>query len=367
MRVFACGRLTLYPRRSFERFLARGEGRLVRRLQDADLVVVGAAAAAWPRDKLEPTIERADRLGLPVLGERAALRRLGILPALADEARPYSLDELARRSGLSTAELRLLVLFDVIEGEEGRFGFRAMKAAKAAGQLLGNVPLGDLVAACHRVRSAFDIAEPLSELQLTSDHGRVVLSAGGRIAELDGQLRLELQLPRADIDALVTSAEEARAAGDESGAERTLRQALAAAPKDADALFELGSLLCERGEFSEGMALLKKATRQHPGFADAWYNLGHAFEAQRRIGEAKDAYERAAEADPTYADPLFNLGMLSLEDAAYPEAIALLERYLTLDPSSEWSDRARKATTLARLTLMQAGSRSPDGAKRNPG
>jgi tetratricopeptide (TPR) repeat protein len=355
MRLFACGRLTLYPRRSWERSLARGGGRLARRIQDADLVVVGAAAAAWPREKLDAAIERADRLGLPVLGERAALRRLNILPALAEEARPYSLDELARRSGLPHAELRLLVLFDVIEGEDGRFGFRAMKAAKAAGALLRTVPLGDLVAACHRVRSAFDVAEPLSELQLASDHGRVVLSAGGRIAELDGQLRLELQLPRPDVDQLVASAEEARAAGEGERAERALRQALAAAPKDADALFELGSLLCERGEFSEGMALLRRATRLHPGFADAWYNLGHAFEAQRRIAEAKDAYERAAEADPTYADPLFNLGMLSLEEAAYPEAVALLERYVALDPDSEWSDRARKATKLARLTLMQSG------------
>jgi tetratricopeptide (TPR) repeat protein len=365
MRLFACGRLTLYPRRSWERFLARSGGRLVKRLQEADLVVVGGGAASWPKEKLEATLERTDRLGLPVLGERAALRRLKVLPPLADEARPYALDELARRAGLSQAEIRQLVLFDVIEGEDGRFGFRAMKAAKAAGQLLQKVPRGDLVAACHRVRSAFDIAEPLSELQLTSDHGRIVLTAGGRIAELDGQLRLELQLPRADVDALIASAEEARAAGEEEQAERTLRQALAAAPRDAEALYELGSLLSERGEFAEGTALLRKATRQHPGFADAWYNLGHACEAQGRIGEAKEAYERAAEADPTYADPLFNLGMLSLEDGSYAEAVALLERYLALDPDSEWSDRARKATTLARLSLMQAGS--PDGAKRNPG
>jgi len=356
MRVFACGRLTLYPRRSWERFLGRAGGRLARRFQDADLVVIGGGAAAWPKEKLDAALAKADTFGLAVLGERPALRRLNVLAPLADEARPYGLDELARRSGLPSAALRLLVLFDVIEGEDGAFGFRAMKAAKAAAQLLEKVPLGDLVAACHRVRSAFDIAEPLSELQLTSSDGRVVLSAGGRVAELDGQLRLELSLPRPDIDALLAGAEEARAAGEAERAERTLRQALAAAPKDADAFFELGSLLCERGEFTEGLALLRKATGQHPGFADAWYNLGHALERQGRLAEARDSYERAAAADLTYADPLYNLGMLSLEDGDFHAAIALLERYLALDPQSEWSGKARKAVTLARLTLMQSAA-----------
>ncbi len=104
------------------------------------------------------------------------------------------------------------------------------------------------------------------------------------------------------------------------------------------------------------MALLRKATRQHPGFADAWYNLGHALERQGRLAEAKDSYERAGAADLTYADPLYNLGMLSLEDGDFHAAIALLERYLALDPQSEWSGKARKAVTLARLTLMQSAA-----------
>ena len=355
MRVYACGRLTLYPRRSWERLLARSGSRLSRRLQDADLVVVGGGATTWPAARLTTALDKADRLHLPVLGERASLRRLDVLPPLAEEARPYSIDELSRRAGLPVATLRLLALFDVIESEGDRFGFRALKAARAAARLLEQVRLGELVAACHRVRSAFDVAEPLSQLQLTSDHGRIVLSASGRIAELDGQLRLELQLPRFDVESMLANAEEAREAGRPEIAERELRQALAAAPRDVDVLFELGSLLCEQDRAVEGISLLRMATRQSPAFADAWYNLGHALEASGRVEEALAAYRRAA-ADPSYADPLFNLGMLALEDGRYAEAIDWLERYLRLDTSSAWAEKARKAVALARLSIVQAAA-----------
>jgi tetratricopeptide (TPR) repeat protein len=336
--------------------LKRAGGTIAKRMQDADLAVVGGGAGGWPAGKLEPTLAAADRLKRPVLSERAFLRRIGMLPPLADEARPYGMADLAARAKLPAETLRNLVLFDVIEGDEGRFGFRAMKAAKEAAALLGRAPLPDLVAACHRVRSAFNIAEPLSELQLTAENGRIVLSAGGRIADLDGQLRLELQLARPDVEALLAAADEARQEGRDGDAERHLRQALAASPKDADVLFELGSLLCEQEKFAEGVALLQKAARAQPGFADAWYNIGHAFERQKRTAEARRAYQHAADADPAYADPLYNLGMLALEDGRYAEAIERLENYLSLDARSAWADTARKAIALARLSMVQAAA-----------
>jgi hypothetical protein len=356
MRVLVSGRLILIPRRSAERALKRTGGTIVRRAQDADLVVIGGGAGAWPGDKLAATLSGADRLKRPVISERAFLRRIGVLPPLPDEARPYEMQELSVRAGLPLATLRQLSLFDVIEGEDGRFGFRAMKGAKAAAPLLGKVPLADLVAACHRVRSAFNIAEPLSELQLAAENGRIVLSAGGRIADLNGQLRLELQLAGPDIEALIAGADEAREEGRADIAERQLRQALAASPKDADVLFDLGSLLCEQEKFAEGVALLQKAVRFQPNFADAWYNIGHAFEQQKRTEEARRAYHRAADADFQYADPLYNLGMLALEAGRYPESIELLERYIALDPKSGWADTARKAVALSRLSMVQAAA-----------
>jgi tetratricopeptide (TPR) repeat protein len=354
MRVFACGRLTLHPRRSWERALVRSGGAVAKRLQDADLVVIGGGAAAWPEAKLKTMLANADRHGTPVVSERDFLRRIAVLPPLPEEARPHRLADLAARAALSAEALRLLALFDVIEGDRDRYGFRALKAARAAAALLGKVGLADLVGACRRVRSAFNVAEPLSELQLTAEQGRIVLSAGGRIADLDGQLRLELQMAQPNVDALLASADGARQSGEDDLAEGYLRQALAAAPRDADALFELGSLLCEHDRFAEGMILLRKATRVQPDFADAWYNVGHALERQGRAGEAHEAYARAADSDPLYADPLFNLGMLCLEAGRFGDAIGRFQDYLRLDPTGEWAEKARKAVALARLSLMQA-------------
>jgi Tfp pilus assembly protein PilF len=327
---------------------------VAKRLQESDLVVVGGGASAWPEARLKATLASADRQGTPVVSERDFLRRIAVLPPLPEEARPHRLADLAARAGLPAETLRLLALFDVIEGDRDRYGFRALKAARAAAALLGKVGLADLVAACRRVRSAFNVAEPLSELQLTADQGMIVLSAGGRIADLDGQLRLELQVSQPNVDALVAAADEARQEGDDEAAEAHLRQALATAPKDADALFELGSLLCERDRFAEGMILLRKATRVQPTFADAWYNIAHALERQGRTGEAEEAYQRAADADPLYPDPLFNLGMLCLEAHRFAEAIDRFEDYLRLDPTGEWAAKARKAVALARLSQMHA-------------
>jgi tetratricopeptide (TPR) repeat protein len=284
------------------------------------------------------------------------MRSIGLLPPLAAEARPYTAADLAARSKLPLQTIERLAILDVIEGENGRYGFRAMKAAKAAKEILGRVSVAQLARACQRIRSVFDIAEPLCELQVATVDGQIVLHAGGRIAELDGQLRLGLDIAAPDVDQMLASAEDARIAGDEIVAERLLRQALAASPKDPDTLFELGSLLSERGDFTEGIALLRRATRLHPQFADAWYNIGHAFERQRRPEEARSAYEEAARVDPGFADPLFNLGMLCLDSGRFDIAIDRFEAYLRLDPASEWAERARKGIALARLSMVQAAT-----------
>ena len=116
-------------------------------------------------------------------------RRLGRIPLKSYRAAPACRSKRCGFSCCSTSS----------RAKATASGSGLWKAARAAARLLEQVRLGELVAACHRVRNAFDVAEPLSQLQLTSDHGRIVLSASGRIAELDGQLRLELQLPRFDI------------------------------------------------------------------------------------------------------------------------------------------------------------------------
>lgn len=358
MRVFAYGRFFRVPARTWERVLALKGDRRARRMRDADLVVVGTGAATREAHQIRADLAEARGRGIPVVSESAFLRRIGLLPPLAPEERPYTAADLAGRTRLSAETLDLLVLFDVLEADEsGRFGFRALKSVSQAATLLERASLVDLVLACRRIREALPVADPLSELHLTADaSGAIVLKAGGGLADVDGQLRLDLASGQAEAGSILADAEDARDAGDLDTAERLFRRALAMTPRDPDVLFDLGGLLCQRGECTEGLALLHKAARLQPGFADAWYNIGHAYEQLGRVDDACAAYEKAARADPNYPDPLYNLGMIALDRGRYPDAVAHFESYLRLDPTGDWAARARKALALARMSVLKSAN-----------
>ena len=355
MRVTTLGRLEGFPRRTWERVLAQKGGRRLKQARTADVVVVGAGAASRPEDVLATEIQALREHGKTILSERGFFRRLGLLPPLGEEPRTLSSGELASRAKVSSQRLDLFVLLDVVEGEEGRFGFRALKAAIQAATLIeGGAALRDVAYACNRMRAKLGVAEPLSALALATDaEGRLVLRSQGALAEFDGQLRLGLQGSAANAADLLTEAEDARAQGRPAAAIAVLRRALAIAPKDLDVLFELGSLLCEEGECEEGTKLLRRATTIRPDFADAWYNIGHAAEQEKRPRAARSAYERAVAADPSWPDAHYNLGMLALDDERYGEAVERFEAYLALDQSSEWAAKARKALALARISLVK--------------
>lgn len=355
MRVTTLGRLESFPRRTWERVLAQKGGRRLKQARSADVVVVGAGAAARPEETLAAEIGALRRQGKTVISERTFFRRLGLLPPLGAEPRTLSSEELASRAKVLGERLDLFVLLDVVEGEDGLFGFRALKAAIQAGTLIkGGATLRDVAYACNRMREKLGVSEPLSALALATDaDGRLVLRSQSSFAEFDGQLRLGLQGSAASAADLLTEAEDARTQGRTAAAITILRRALAVAPKDLDVLFELGSLLCEEGNCEEGAKLLRRATSIRPDFADAWYNIGHAAEQEMRPRAARSAYERAVAADPSWPDAHYNLGMLALDDERYGDAVERFEAYLALDPSSEWAGKARKALALARMSLVK--------------
>jgi tetratricopeptide (TPR) repeat protein len=356
MLVYSYGRISSCPARLWERALRqRGDVR-TRRYRNADLVVIGAGAAAWSEGDIGKMITASEQAGRSVLSERMFLRSIGLMPPPEPETMAYCLEEVAVLAKLPLDTVRLLAVFDVVQGDDERFGFRAIKAAGVAARLMAQgVSLAEIVAACVRLRQSHQVSSPLSQFQLGPDEGgSVVLRFAEGMAELDGQLRLGLDGSSTDVEQLLTAADHARDAGQTSDAEGLLRRALAGSPNDPEILFELGSLLCEETASAEGIALLQKAAILKPNLADAWFNIGCALERQHRPEEASRAYLRAVAADPTYPDPLYNLGMLDLDRAAYEEAVHWLERYLNLDNRGEWAAKARKGVMLARLSMSVA-------------
>jgi tetratricopeptide (TPR) repeat protein len=356
MRVYSYGRISSCPARLWERALThRGDSR-TRNYRQADIVVIGAGAAVRPVSDIINAIEDSEQAGRSVLSEQAFLRTVGLAPPPAPETMAYGLDEVAGLAKLPLDSVRLLAIFDVIEGANGRCGFRAIKAAGVAARLLAQgVSLAEIVVACARLRQSHQVSSPLSQFPIGPDEdGSLVLRFGQGMAELDGQIRLDLDGAATDVERLLTAADQARDAGRPCEAEQLFRRALAGSPNDPEVLFELGSLLCEEAAPAEGIALLQKAAILKPDLADAWFNIGCALERQHRPEEASLAYLRAVAADPTYPDPLYNLGMLDLDRAAYEEAVHWLERYLNLDNRGEWAAKARKGVMLARLSMSVA-------------
>src|SRR5687768_5585412 len=140
MRVFAYGRFQRIPSRTWERLLGQAGGRRARRMRDAELIIVGTGAATRDPAQIRADLGEARRQGVPVISESTFLRRIGLLPPLTQEERPYAAADLAARTRLGREVLDLLLLFDVLEADEdGRLGFRALKGAAQAASLLERV------------------------------------------------------------------------------------------------------------------------------------------------------------------------------------------------------------------------------------
>ena len=70
---------------------------------------------------------------------------------------------------------------------------------------------------------------------------------------------------------------------------------------------------------------------------------------------ARVCLERAIAADPDYADPVYNLAKLQFELGRFAEASRMWQRYLALDPDSEWSRRARSGLRLCQQQGQPSG------------
>lgn len=355
------GRVLTIPRRVMIADLER-RGAVVRRrlIRQAEVVGVGQGAVAMLADgRLQMRLGEAYALGAEVVGERALLRALGRLPALPPEPAALSIGELASRVNLEPATVRILILFDLIRPVGDDVGFRDLVTAREVARLLKeNVPLADIVQSTVEIgrRPGQPESHPLARHKLVCDRdGHLVVRSGTGLADLSGQLRLPLpDAGNPTVDSLFEEAEEAEETGDLAAAEMFYRRCVVLDRHDPIAPFNLANVLREQGRVDEARIFFQHALAIDPEFAEAWYNLAGLMEQAGQRELARDFLRRAVVADPYYGDPLYNLALWHFQVGDYAEAIVWWERYLDLDPDSEWSKKARQGLALCQQHLARS-------------
>ncbi len=330
-------------------------GAIVRRdvARHTAIMVVSHQAHRQLKDgRLQRKLQRADAAGALCLSENMLLDRLGLLPVRPTPPGAVSLEALPGKAGLSLEQLRLLVLFDVIQPQADGCSFRDLVVAREVARLLADgIGLANIIESADRAADKSDLEDrPLARLKLVSDRfGRIAARIGTGLAELDGQLRLPLaEGDNPSIDDLFEAAEDAEQAGDPAAAASLYQRCVRLDRRDPIAAFNLANVLRELGQTAAAKFHLRLAVAIDDGFADAWYNLALLMDAEGATAAARAGFERAIAADPDYADPVYNLAQLHFEAGAFAEAGRLWQRYLALDPDSEWARRARYGLALCR-------------------
>jgi len=111
-----------------------------------------------------------------------------------------------------------------------------------------------------------------------------------------------------------------------------LRDAIKLAPKHAEYHYELGLALSETGDMKAVIASLQEAVRLDPSFARAWYNLGLAKNGQGDVPGALDALQRGELANSRDPGIPYARATILAQQGRKPEAIAALNRVLSIAP-----------------------------------
>jgi hypothetical protein len=115
---------------------------------------------------------------------------------------------------------------------------------------------------------------------------------------------------RLQAEVLFREANRLMTAGDDDGAESSLREALRLAPDLAEAHANLGILLDALGAAEEGEACHRRAIALNPAYPQTHLNLGANLAERKRFDEAEAAYREALQRNPQSPATWSNLGVL---------------------------------------------------------
>jgi len=323
--------------------------------KQTDVLVVGELG--WPLlDDGRPSnsLAQAKSYRVPIASERQFLEWLGrSIPQ--EEARTYTVDQLAALSKLPKDIIDQLAMFGLIEARGGCFGFRDLAAARqVAGLLVAGTALSAITKSLCEIRKWLPDAR-LSNLRLFPESSdRILVEQMKGRTDKTGQFILDVEEPSDDADVVFQDAQSAEDAGDATTAEQLYRRAMKMDPADPAAPFNLGNVLRVLGRSLEAETAYRAAVKADPRFAQAWYNLADLLDVQRRTKEAIACLDRALEADPGYADAMFNMALLLQRIERHADAAQWWRRYLSIDGSSPSAAHAKRAMKYCEIQLAPA-------------
>ena len=215
------------------------------------------------------------------------------------------------------------------------------------------------------------VKQPLSELRVVSDNGRVAVQLSGQKMEaISGQILFDFDAR--ELGGITSFPEQKPKVNraheseiwfqkglelEESGAPvedavNAYRKVLDLNPGAAGALVNLGTIYYRLRKFEEAEKYYKDAIGADPGYPLAQFNLGNLYDEQGKVGEALEYYRRALELNPQYADAHFNLALLCERQGDALKAVHHWKTYLKLDNSGQWADIARRQLERLRQAVV---------------
>ena len=287
----------------------------------------------------------------------------------------YSRADVRRQFGLSERQLRSWERLELIHPAE-TYTFSDLIAIQTLIKLRENrIPPRKIGQALDSLRRKLAwIKEPLTELRIVSDGGKIAVHvAGQKMEAVSGQILFDFDAAglgglkafpeRKHSENVLREAETWFQKGldlEETGAPveqavEAYRKALELNPGAAGALVNLGTIHYRLRQFAEAEQDYVEAIVADPSYALAEFNLGNLYDEQGRLKEAVAHYRRALDLNPSYADAHFNLALICERTGDPLKAVAHWKIYLKLDRSGQWADIARRQ--LARLreaTVIQS-------------
>ncbi|HZU24818.1 MAG TPA: tetratricopeptide repeat protein [Bryobacteraceae bacterium] len=230
-----------------------------------------------------------------------------------------------------------------------------------------------------------EIENPLTELKLYSDGGRIQVQFGGHHMEpITGQLLLNFD--QAELARLLSFPEKkaqqentpAKAVSRRVEAERwfekgleleqtgapledvikAYQQALVIDPSSAGALVNLGTVYFNARAWREAERYYNEALKVDPDYSLAHFNLGNLCDETGDRTGALEHYQAALRANASYADAHYNIALLYQSIGQPLNAVRHWKAYLKLDPGSSWAAIARRELAKLRDSTVVSGARA---------